>query len=68
MKLDFPRIWLNVSPCSHLRNVSITFYCYTDMKHFDRCTNGIIRVVRVTELTSIFQPIRNVHTIKIKLL
>ena len=24
-----------------LRNVSIIFYCYTDMKHFDRCTNGI---------------------------
>ena len=27
-----------------LRNVSIIFYCYTDMKHFDRCTNSIIRV------------------------
>ena len=22
------------------------FYCYTDMKHFDRRTNGIIRVYK----------------------
>ena len=28
----------------YLRNVSIIFYCYTDIKHFDPCTNVIIRV------------------------
>ena len=34
-----------------LRNVSIIFYCYTDMKHFDQCTNGIIRAPLLYEET-----------------
>ena len=25
---------------NYLKNVSIIFYCYTDMKHFDWCING----------------------------